>query len=77
MTSLMIPDPLAERLRAIARQENRPVEDVLASLLDMYARQLNALVSMDGMFEDDVSDLSASVRETMSRFYQDKYGHSN
>lgn len=34
--AMVIPDDLAERLLAIARQEKRPPEAVLRSLLDQY-----------------------------------------
>ncbi len=73
MTTLVIPDSLAERLRHVAQRENRPLEDVLASLLDMYARQADAFAVMDGMFDDDVPGLSSSVRETMSDYYRKKH----
>jgi hypothetical protein len=74
MTTLVIPDTLAERLQHVAQQENRPLEDVLASMLDLYARQADAFAAMEGMFDDDVPDLSSSVRDTMSGYYQKKYG---
>ncbi len=77
MTTLVIPDNLAERLRHVAQQENRPLEDVLASLLDLYTRQEGAFAAMDGMFSDDVPDLSSSVRDTMSDYYRKKYGRSD
>lgn len=77
MTTLVIPDNLAERLRHVAQQENRPLEDVLASLLDLYARQADAFAAMDGMFDDDVPDLSSSVRETMSDYYRKKHGRAD
>jgi hypothetical protein len=68
MTTLVIPDNLAQRLRHVAQQENRPVEAVLASLLDMYARQADAFTAMDGMFNDDVPDPSVTARETSTIF---------
>lgn len=74
MSQLVIEHDLAERLQAIARRENRPVEDVLASLLDLYTAQSDSLAAMDGMFDDDVADLSTTVRETMDTYYQKKYG---
>jgi len=78
MADLVIQDELAERLRVIARRENRPVEEVLAELLELYAAQLGAsqkavepsssdpLAAMEGMFDDAVTDLSTSVRGTMT-----------
>ena len=77
MTTLVIPDSLAERLRHVAQQENRPLEDVLASLLDIYARQADAFAAMDGMFDDDVTDLSTSVRDTMTDYYRKKHDRAD
>lgn len=76
MAQLTIEEGLAERLKDVARQENRPVEEVLASLLDLYAAQSDSLDAMDGMFEDDVSDLSATVRDTLDTYYKREYGRS-
>lgn len=66
MSTLIIQDALADRLKAIAEQENRPVEAVLADLLDRYLaaptdEQIAALAAMDGMFDDDVTDLSTTI----------------
>jgi hypothetical protein len=77
MGELMINDAVAERLYQIAQQENRSIENLLEALLDLYARQTDTLTAMDGMFDDDVSDLSTSVRETMNDYYQKRYGDSN
>lgn len=70
MISLTVSEDLAERLQRIAQQENRPVEEILETLLDLYLRQSDALAQMDGMFEDEATNLSTSVRETMRNFYQ-------
>ena len=76
MSTLILPDDLAERLHALARRENRPVEDVLSALLDIYTAS-DPLAAMDGMFDDAITDLSTTVRETMHRYYQDKHGRSD
>lgn len=73
MTNLHLPDQLARRLQQIAKQENRPVEDLLEDLLERYTTQFNAFTEMDGMFDDEVTDLSTSIRQTMSEFYQNKH----
>ncbi|HMN14035.1 MAG TPA: hypothetical protein PKD55_17095 [Bellilinea sp.] len=77
MTQLVIEHELADRLQAIARRENRPVEEVLASLLEMYTAQSDALDAMDGAFDDPVTDMSTSIRETLNAYYRDKYGRSD
>ena len=60
-------EQLIQRLQRLAARENRPIEDLLQALLDQYTSRLDALEAMDGMFDDDITDLSTSVRETMSR----------
>lgn len=73
MATLEIQDEaLFERLKAVAEQENRSVESVLATLLEFYTVKAEALRAMDGMFDDDITDLSTTVRETMYRFYKEK-----
>ncbi len=76
MSQVVIEHDLAERLQEIARREGRPVEAVLASLLELYAARSEALTALDGAFDDDVTDLSTTVHETMSGYYEKKYGRS-
>ncbi|HLE82252.1 MAG TPA: hypothetical protein VJA25_13325 [Dehalococcoidia bacterium] len=76
MAQLVIEQELADRLREIARRENRRVEEILASLLDLYTAQSDLLTAMDGMFDDEVTDLSTTVRETMDTYYKREYGLS-
>lgn len=76
MPKLVIEEHLAERLQDLAKRENRPVEELVASLLDLYAAQADSLAAMDGMFDDNVGDLSATVRETMASYYKREYGLS-
>lgn len=88
MTTLIIEDELAIQLSKIARSEQRSVEDVLRSALDLYSSlpqdeklksktSKEALLAMDGMFDDDITDLSTTVRETMAAYYKKKYGDSD
>lgn len=79
--NIVLPDELAKKLEQIAETENRPLEAVVASMIDQYAPEqidhdavkasLDAIV---GIFDDDVSDMSTAVRETLHKYYQDKYG---
>jgi hypothetical protein len=90
MTTLIIEDELAAKLTEIAADEKRPVTAVLRSLLELYSAlpkdsglsnpsltANEALEAMDGMFDDDVTDLSTTVRETMSAYYQKKYTNNS
>ena len=90
MTTLIIEDELAAQLSNIAQHEQRSVEAVLRSALALYAAlpkdvestttpmtSNEVLAAIDGMFDDDVTDLSSTVRETMSAYYQKKYDNSD
>ena len=77
MSQLVIEHDMAEKLQAIAQRENRSVEDVLASLLEMYTAQSDALDAMDGVFDDPVTDMSTTIRETMDAYYRDRYDRSD
>lgn len=73
MVAIQIHDEkLAKQLQDIATKEQRPIEAVLQTLLDQYSMRMAALDSMRGIFDDDVTDLSASVRETMTTYYQER-----
>jgi hypothetical protein len=85
MDDLIIHNPLAEQLRSIAQREHRQVEEVLADLLKQYESQAlsdttqskaDALTAMAGMFDDDVTDLSTAVNETMDAYYHKKIRQS-
>jgi hypothetical protein len=87
MTALMVKDEIVTRLEELASEENRSIEDILDSLLDLYvtlpkssessqkAAADEALLAMDGMIDVDITDLSTTVRETMKAYYQKKYGN--
>ena len=88
MTTLIIEDELATQLSKIAKNEQRSVEEVLRSALDLYSSipqheklksktSKEALLAMDGMFDDDITDLSTTVRETMAAYYKKKYGDTD
>jgi hypothetical protein len=85
MTELVIANDLAEQLGAIAQEEQRPIEDVLRSLLELYKASRpagskpsdEALRAMAGMFDDDITDMSTTVRETMEAYYRQKYGDTH
>ncbi|MCC7451263.1 MAG: hypothetical protein IT324_27890 [Anaerolineae bacterium] len=83
MTNLIVDDELAKRLEAIADRERRPLNDVLRSMADRYEAlppivdepSDEALESMAGMIDSDLTDLSTTVRETMQEYYRKKYGN--
>ncbi len=63
-------EQLVQRLQTLAARENRPIEELLQTLLDQYTSRIDAMEAMNGMFDDDISDLSTSVRETMNTYYR-------
>jgi hypothetical protein len=66
-------ETLTERLRAIAEREGRSPEVVLQELRDGYEQRVSNQAPKDplddfiGAFDDDVTDLSTTVRETLHR----------
>lgn len=71
-TNVTLPDELARRLEDIARRENRPLAEVIASLLEQYPTPITEEIGeiddpIIGIFDDDVTDMSTTVRETMAK----------
>lgn len=84
MQPLLIDEALAEQIKATARAQNVSVDDFLRQLLQAYiasglasAQSEEAFAAMDGMFDDEVTDLSVTVRETMEAYYREKFGDDN
>ncbi len=78
-TNVTLPDELARRLEDIARRENRPLAEVIASMVERYpAPVVEDIQDIDdpiiGIFDDDVTDMSTTVRETMDDYWRKKYG---
>lgn len=86
MADLLISDDVAERLLEVAQQENRPVNELLRSMLDEHVAHseqpvstvpTNKMAEFLGAFDDDVPDISSNVRETLDEYYRKKYGTPN
>jgi predicted transcriptional regulator len=76
MSDLVISDALAQRLQEIAAKENRPVEAVLQAMVEQYTQRQSrkvALLAIDGMFDDNVTDLSTITSNDVKQFYRKKY----
>lgn len=75
---MVLPDSLVRRIEEIAAREGRTPEDLLQSLLAEYEQQSkvtdDSLEAFIGAFEDDVDDLSVTVRETLRRKFADDDG---
>ena len=86
MANLLLSEQLIHKLEDIARRENRPVEEVVSSMVEKYEPQTPsrkqeasdaALDAIVGVFDDEITDLSTTVRETLHKYYQDKYGRTD
>lgn len=82
MMNITLPDELAKRLQDIARRENRPLENVVESMIEQYTPQATSQEKSDetfealfGIYDDDITDMSTTVRETLHKHFQEKYGH--
>jgi len=68
---------LTQRLQTIARHEGRSPEAILQELLDAYEQRASGEAPKDpldnfiGAFDDDVTDLSTTVRETLRQKFTD------
>lgn len=84
MINIALPDELAKRLEEIARREKRPVADLIASWIEQEETDTtiedaadDPITSIIGIYDDDITDLSTTVRETLQKYYQEKYGNSD
>jgi hypothetical protein len=83
MVSLLIEGEIAQRLQDLAQREARPVEDVLESLIEGYIgndeneSSADGFLAMDGMFDDDITDLSSITKEDVMEAYRKKYANSD
>lgn len=80
MVSITLPDELARRLAEVARRENRPVETVALEILEQHVPSQDEVEQgpdwglILGVFDDDITDMSTTVKETLRNYYKDKYG---
>lgn len=70
---MILPDALVQRLEAAAAREGRSVASLVQSLLDAYERpapEKDPIEDFIGVFNDDVADMSSTVRETLRKKFQ-------
>ncbi len=84
MINIALPDELAKRLEEIAQREKLPVADLIASWIEQEETDTaiedaddDPITSIIGIYDDDITDLSTTVRETLQKYYQEKYGNSD
>jgi hypothetical protein len=84
MAIIHISEKVARAIEEVAKRENRPVDDVAGDVLEDHflpqtsdesqeqAEDVNPLDAILGMFDDDVTDMSTTVKETMREYYKNK-----
>mgnify|MGYP001133754693 CR=1 FL=1 len=78
-----LPDDLARQIEQIAAQENRSPIDVLREWIKRHQAPAapeadsDPLETIAGIFDDDVEDLSVTVRETMQQFYKTRHADTD
>ncbi len=84
MVNISLPDDVAQALTELAETQHRPIADVVAEMLNLYKHEEiqqslpdSAFESIIGVFDDDITDLSTTTRETLQQVIQDKYGRSD
>lgn len=84
MITVILPDDVAHQIEEVAKIEKRPIEVVLASMVKQYTPQPYsqeesdaAFESIFGIYDDDVTDMSTTVRETLQKHFQEKYDNSD
>ena len=81
MVSIILPDHLAQQLEEIARNEKRPLAEVIEDMVQHYIptspsdEKAPDWESIIGIYDDDVTDMSTSVRETLQAYFQKKYAN--
>lgn len=81
MVNIVLPDHLAQQLEEIARRENRALVEVIENMLQHYTpisptdEKAPDWDSIVGIYDDDVTDMSTSVRETLQTYFQKKYAN--
>ena len=84
MVTLNIPESLATKLSVYADREGRSMEAMLEKLILEYdqtppeardlAAQSAAMEAISGLFDDDATDLSLIVKESVQNALRKKYG---
>lgn len=80
MAELTISGEIARRLREIAEQENRPVEDILRTMLANYEAKSvkrDPLQDFVDAFSGKDLDMTKMVRATSENHFRKKYGDSD
>lgn len=84
MVMIQIPENLAKVIEKAAQRENRSLDELAVSVLEEHfpveaadealdaSDDVNPLDSILGMFDDDVTDMSTTVKETMREYYKNK-----
>lgn len=81
MINIMLPDEIARQIEEVAKIENRPIEEVLVSMVRQYTpheTEPKKAPNWDliiGIGDKNVTDMSTTVRETLDAYYKKKYAN--
>jgi len=82
MTPIHVADDIAQALHNLSERQHRSLDDVLRQMIQRFDDVAystpspdsdQALMEMAGMFKDDISDMSMTVRETMMAYFGSKH----
>ena len=88
MTQLVLEGEIAEKIEQIARSQQLTPEAFLQNVIRQYEapsnqeetqaekleRQHRIRMESLGMFDDDITDLSVTKKETLRKIFEEKYG---
>jgi len=83
MVTIPLPEALAQRIEAIAQQEHRSIVDVMTSMVEKYQpeppteEQGPDWSMILGIGDENITDMSTTVRETLQKYFQEKYGRTD
>jgi metal-responsive CopG/Arc/MetJ family transcriptional regulator len=84
MVSISLPDELVDELTDIAQSQNRPLSDVVAAMISHYKTEVEKqqesdaeFAAMFGIYDDDVTYMSTTVRETIRSHFEKKHGRTD
>ncbi|MBI5670772.1 MAG: ribbon-helix-helix protein, CopG family [Chloroflexi bacterium] len=89
MATIYLPEELVQKLEAIAQRQNRSVPDMIAAWAEQNLSDAETETEASeeekganweaifGIYDDDVTDMSTTVRETLRAYYEKKYSRPN
>jgi hypothetical protein len=84
MKTITLPDELAAQLSELTAEEMQLIEAEVRLLLAQRRSEMPtqeekdaALDALVGIFDDDITDMSTTVRETLNSYFRDQHGRTD